>query len=131
MRVINPHAPSNRNQGLSGMFKAHERAKKRAYEQRVREVEHSSFTPLVLSANGGMGNEALTFYRRLASLLAEKWDSHYSTTLGWLRCRLSYSLLRSAIQAIRGARSTRGHAGLSHIAPINLIASEARLHTDH
>ena len=131
VRVINPHAPSNRNQGLSGMYKAHERAKKRAYEQRVREVEHSSFTPLVLSANGGMGNESLTFYRRLASLLAEKWDSHYSTTLGWLRCRLSYSLLRSAIQAIRGARSTRGHAGLSHIAPINLIASEARLHTDH
>ena len=30
VRVINPHAPSNRNQGLSGMYKAHERAKKRA-----------------------------------------------------------------------------------------------------
>ena len=131
VRILNPLAPSNRNQGLSGMYRTHERAKKRAYEQRIQEVEHSSFTPLVLSANGGMGNEALTFYRRLASLLAEKWDSHYSTTLGWLRCRLSYSLLRSAIQAIRGARSSRGHVATPNIAAVDLIASEARLHTDH
>ena len=130
MRILNPLAPSNRNQGLSGMYRVHERAKKRAYEQRVREVEHSSFTPLVLSATGGMGNEALAFYRRLASLLAEKHDSHYSTTLGWLRCRLSFSLLRSAIQAIRGARSSRGQVGTTHTAAIDLITSEAKLRLD-
>ena len=79
-----------------------------AYEQRVREVEHSSFIPLVLSASGGMGTEASIFYKRLATLLADKWDSHYSRTLCWLRCRLSFSLLRSSIQALRGARSSRG-----------------------
>ena len=105
--------------------------KKRVYEQRVREVEHSSFTPLVLSATGGMGSEATTFFKRLASLLAEKWDSHYSSTLCWLRCRLSFSLLRSAIQAIRGARSSRGHAGVPHITAIDLITSESRLHSDN
>ena len=77
---------------LAGMYRAHEREKKRAYEQRVQEVEHSSFTPLVLSATGGTGNEATTFFKCLASLLAEKWDSHYSSTLYWLRCRLSFSL---------------------------------------
>ena len=51
-----------------------ESLKKRAYEQRVREVEHSSFTPQVLSATGGMANEATIFYKRLASCLAMKWD---------------------------------------------------------
>ena len=44
------------------------------YEQRVREVEHASFTrtPLVLSATGGMANEATVFYKRLASCLTTK-----------------------------------------------------------
>ena len=48
--------------------------KKRAYEERIREVEHASFTALVLSANGGWGKEATSFYKRLASILSEKWD---------------------------------------------------------
>ena len=54
-------------------------ASKRAYEQRVREVEHGSFTPLVFSASGGMGNAAKIFYKRLASMIAEKSGSPYST----------------------------------------------------
>ena len=69
----------------------------------------------------GMGNEATTFFKLLASLLAEKWDSHYSSTLSWLRCRLSFSLLRSTIQTIRGERSSTGHAAAPHITAIDLI----------
>ncbi len=126
VRIVNPHAPSNRNQGLTAMFTKHEREKKRKYDQRIREVEHSTFTPLVLSVSGGMGNEATTFYKRLASLLAEKWDSPYSTTLNWLRCRLSFSLLRSSIQAIRGARSSQGQAA-RYPGAIDLVTSESRI----
>ncbi len=53
----------------------HERIKKNAYEQRVREVEHA---PIVLAATGGM-------HKRLASLLAAKWDNHLiiTTTPHW------------------------------------------------
>ena len=61
VRVFNPHAPSNRNTNLTSCYRKHERLKKNAYEQRVREVEHASFTPLVFSATGGLGNEAKTF----------------------------------------------------------------------
>ena len=99
----------------------------RAYEQRVRDVEHSTFTPIVLSATGGMAKQSTTFYKRLASRLAEKWEQTYCSTLYWLRVRLSFSLLRSAIQCIRGARSSRGHAVKS--SPIDLIRSEASLYT--
>ena len=129
VRVFNPHAPSNKNLSLPACYKKHEREKKRAYEQRVREVEHSSFTPLVLSATGGMGVEAENFYKRLASMLASKWDSPYSSTLCWLRCRLAFSLLRSAIQAIRGARSSQGHAMRSPSA-IDLVNAEANITDD-
>ncbi len=51
-------------------------------------IEHASFTPLVVSATGGLGNEAKTFYKRLASLLA---SNPYNKTMCWLRCRLSFS----------------------------------------
>ena len=87
-----------RFQAPAAVYRKHKLEKKWAYQQRVQEVEHSFFTPLVLSATGGMGNEATIFYKRLATLLTQKWDFPYSTTLCWLWCRLSYSLLRSSNQ---------------------------------
>ena len=72
VRVFNPHATSNRNQ-TSACYRKHERGKKRAYTQRILEVEHSFFTPLVFFLpTGGMGREATCFYKRLASMLAQK-----------------------------------------------------------
>ena len=106
VRVFNPHAPCYRNSSLAQCYRKNELEKKRAYEERVREVEHGSFSPLVFSAAGGMGSIASIVYKRLASLLAEKRGNSYSSTLHWLRCRLNFSLLRSAIMCIRGSRST-------------------------
>ncbi len=106
MRILEPTNIS------AACYRKHEAIKKRAYEQRVREVEHSSFTPLVLCTTGGLATEATTFYKRLSACLADKWEQSYSTTLAWLCCRLTFSLLRSAIQCIRAsARSSIiGHA---------------------
>ena len=126
VRVFNPHAPLNRNSTISSCYRKHELEKKCAYEQRLLEVEHSSFTPLVLSATGGMARQATILYKRLASLLADKWDQPYSSTLCWVRSRLAFSLLRSAIQCIRGARSSVGHA-IKSIPPIDLVYAEAQL----
>ncbi len=92
---------------LSSAYRKHERIKKRAYEQ-ISNMP-AQVTPLVVSATEGLGNEAKTFYKRLASLLASKWDNPYNKTMCWLRCRLSFSLLSSDM-SIRGARSSCGHA---------------------
>ena len=92
VRVFNPYAPSNR-QPLATCYRKHENIKKRAYEQRVREIEHSSFTPLVLSLTGGLGKAATVCYKRLASMLSSKHDQPYSSTIAWIRCALSFSLL--------------------------------------
>ena len=99
VRVFNPHAPTNANVPISSCYRNHERAKRRAYEQRVREVERASFTPLVMSATGGMASEATHFYKRLAARLACKWDQPYCLTMAWLRCTITFSLLRSAVSA--------------------------------
>ena len=125
VRVFNPHAPSNRNTSISNCYRKHEAEKRRTYEQRIREVEHSTFTPLVFSSTRGMAKQSTTFYKSLASLLADRWEQPYSSTLCWLRCRLSFSLLRSAIQCIRGARSSRGHA-VKSTPSIDLVNNEAQ-----
>ena len=49
-------------------------------------AESGSLNPLVLS---GMENEATTFSSYLPCF---SWEPHYSTTLGWQRGRLSFSL---------------------------------------
>ena len=127
VRIFNPHAPSNCNSQLSSTYRRHENTNKRAYEHRIREVEHASFTPLVFSASGGMAREATTFYKRLASLLSMKREQPYSSTMTWLGCLLSFSLLRSTIQSIRGARSSKGHPISNNSAPNDLISSDALL----
>ena len=72
LRVFNPYAPSNRNTSIEKCFKKHEQEEKRAYEQRILDVERASFMPIVFSASGGLSKEATTFYKRLASLLTDQ-----------------------------------------------------------
>ena len=105
IRVFHPNAPSYRQTPISSIYRRHEQEKKRAYGDRIRYVEAASFTPLVFSTTGGMGREATIFYSRLADLLSRKDNLPYSQFLSWMRCRLSFSLLRSAILAIRGSRT--------------------------
>ena len=58
---------------------------------------------------GELAHEATIFYKFLASLLSTKWGDSYVITLGWLSRCLSFSLLRSAITFISGARSSFRH----------------------
>ena len=71
------------------------------------EVEQAFFTPQIFSTTGGMGGEALTFYRRLADMLSRHSSTFYSGTLAWIRCTLSFSLFRSATMCIQGTRSIK------------------------
>ena len=84
VRVFNPFAQSYTNSTLSKCYKKHELEKKREYEERVREIEHGSFLPLVFTTAGGMSSIATTVYKRIASLIADKRQVPYSTTLFWL-----------------------------------------------
>ena len=43
------------------------------------EEKHVSFTPLCLSVDGLIGNEAKTYLKRLAEHLSENWQEPYST----------------------------------------------------
>ena len=82
-------------------------------------------TPLILSCNGGLGPQATTSYKCLASLLSTKWNQAYCLTIVWLRCRLAFSLLRSSVMCIRGARSHLGHYMSTTQPPLDLVSRKA------
>ena len=116
---------SNKSSSLSATYCRHEQEKRRAYEERVKEVEHGCFTPLVFSTVGGMGKAATVAYKRLAHFLSTRRDTPYPKMMGWLRCSLSFSLLKSSIMCIRGSRSRSGHRVSS--APADLVLGESRV----
>ena len=91
-------------------------------------VEHSSFVPAVFSTTGGMGKASSSLYKRIASLLSEKTGEAYSTTMAWIRCRLSFALLRSSIMCIRGARRLLGPAVDDGTGSAALVVAEAAIH---
>ena len=72
-----------------------------------------------------MGKAATTFYKRLVSFLSDKRDENYSHTLGWLRCRLSFALLRASIMCIRGAHSSMNRLILDSL--IDLQVADSRM----
>ena len=103
-----------------------EDAKKQEYGHQVRDIEHGVFTPLVFTSTGGMGHEATVFYRHLADLLATHWGQEYCQTINWLRCRLSFALLRCAILCICGRRSSAHHPALRP-QDLSVVLAESRL----
>ena len=116
VRVVHPFAPSYRNTHVATLLRTHESRKKREYGERIRDVERGSFTPLVLTTTGAMGKEADVFFKRLASLLSDARDEPYSVTINWIRCRLSFALLRSSILCIRGSRPRKADLDVHQIA---------------
>ena len=72
--MFNPNASSYRGSSLSSLYRRLEKEKRRKYEQRIRDVEMGCFTPLVFSTFGGMSTICNIFFKRLASLLADKKD---------------------------------------------------------
>ena len=99
------HDGNKSNSGdLDKMFQRHEAEKKRLYNARIIEVEKSTFTPLVFSTSGGMGKEAETFHKRIATLISNKRGTPYSETISHVRRKLRFSILRTTLAAIRGFR---------------------------
>ena len=90
---------------LENAFKANETAKKQEYGERIIQIEHGSFTPLVLSAYGGFGVETGRCVSNLISKVAEKRGLLRSYVANYIRTKLSFHLVRSQVLCIRGSRS--------------------------
>jgi hypothetical protein len=124
VRVFNPLAPSYFNQTLKATHKSNEAAKKREYGERVLQVEHGTFTPLVFSSLGGMSPECSHFYNHLADKISEKRGIPNSKARSWIRTKLSFCLLRSTHLCLRGSRTKRFEP--EHFASTNIPLAVTR-----
>ena len=127
VRVFNPHTPTNCNQTIAASYRRHENEKRRAYEKRVVEVEHGSFTPIIMSSTGGWGPSAMIMYKRLTSLIATKHAAPYSVTMRMIRCKIAFSLIDTTVMCLRGARSS-SHKPMKALdlidTPVDLVVNE-------
>ena len=104
VRIFDPMAPCHRELTLEAAHQRNEREKIRAYGERIQHVDQGSFTPLVFTTSSGNCPKAKRFYSKLAESLAAKKHQPRSHVVAWMRCRLSFSLLRSALLCLRGTR---------------------------
>ena len=124
VRVFSPFAHSNQGT-LNAVYRRQEQEKHRKYGQRVRELEHASFVPLVFTCTGGAGPAATTFLKRLADRISSTHQLSYNEAIVWLRTRLSFALLRSSLMCIRGSRPHRSRRVDLNAVPVAI--SETRM----
>ena len=85
---------------------------------------------LLYSPTVVVGPSAAVVFKRLASLHSVKLDLPYSRTLTFLRCKVTFFLLDSAIMCLGGVRSSfhrPAHDTSMQDQPLDLILSEAQL----
>ena len=119
IRVMHPNSPSYINKDIRQVYRTHEMEKKRTYNERAIEVEKGSFTPIVVSTFGGMGDEAEKFHKRLAQLISIKRNEQYSCVVNYIRTRMRFCLLKSVLTSIRGVR---GKNLSEKVAPISSLS---------
>lgn len=120
VRVFYPFAPSYGNQNLGSLMRSMEKIKKRKYNQRILDSENGTFTPLIFSSNGGISVETKSFYGRLSHLIADKHNLEYSTTSAWVKRKVAFSLLRTAVICIRGSRSRKYNVPFESVQDLNV-----------
>ena len=80
------------------------------------------------SSTGATGRISEAFLKRLASLLSDKRNATYSETMAWLRCRLSFALLRANVLCLRGTRGRERPAETTSCATVALAEAQVSWH---
>ena len=107
VRVCHRNAHSCRDLTPKQIYKKHENEKKGQYGKKVIEIEQGTFTPLVFTTTGGMADECVKYHSRLEELIANKKGESYSSAISWIRAKVYFAIVRSAILCLRGSRSRR------------------------
>ncbi|KAL1462001.1 hypothetical protein WDU94_013856 [Cyamophila willieti] len=95
IRVIDTDAPSYASRSVKSVISGAEEEKKRKYNTAC-EARHATFTPLVTSVDGVLGEQFQSFVNVLSERLAERWRRPIMAVLGWLRARIGVAVVRAA-----------------------------------
>ena len=106
VRVLDPNAQLHQSKTLRKCYEINEQEKKREYSSRILNVVQGTFTPIVISATGGMGREYLMFVKNLIQLISIKRKEELSLVTYGIRCKICFALLRSCLLCTRGSRKS-------------------------
>ena len=84
IRLTNVNAISQKHQTVENNLKKQEKEKKRAYNNRIMNLEHGTFTPLVFSLTGDEGPETSMFHKNIAQKYCGKNEGKYEKVLSLL-----------------------------------------------
>ena len=107
MRITNETCDSQQSSTIPSILRKHEMEKKRQYNQRVIEIEHGTFTPLVFTTSGAMGHECHKFHKSLAEKISQKKDEQYNDVIRYIRVNISFHVLKAVLLCVRGSRSLK------------------------
>ena len=127
VKVINPNSDSYTSDTTRRVFEKAEQQKMRAYSERILNVEHGSFVPLIVSITGGMGQQAKTNMKMLCNKISRKTNQNYNDVINLFRSRLSFLVRRLALLCIRGSRTLKFSDNIQSDADAQLICFSAGL----
>ena len=113
IRVFNANAQSNISRNIEETFIHHEREKSRQYSDRIVNVEHGSFTPIIFGTHGDYSQLTSRFIYHFAKLISQKRNICFSESKSWLNIKLSNLVVRLTILCIKGSKKnqTAQHGG--------------------
>ena len=100
VRVCHPNAESYADLTPQQIYSKNENEKNRKYAEWILQIEQGTFTQLIFITTGGMAPEYQMVHSRLAELIATKKAEEYSKTMNWLRVKISFPLIRSALDCL-------------------------------
>ena len=74
-KIISPYARSYLSKNHKQLYHEAEQSKNREYKDRINQVEHADFTPLVFTTAGGMAPQSQIFLKRITKQVSEKKDA--------------------------------------------------------
>ena len=102
--ITNADADSQKERTVAAILRSKETSKKSQYNQRIMDVDHGTFTPLVLTIKGVMGHECEKFIKTLAEKLAKKKGERYEEIMRYIRIKVSFLVMKAALLCLRGTR---------------------------
>ena len=75
---MSPYAGNYANLKPAALFRKGEADKNREYRQRILQVEHGNFTPLVFTCAGGIAPQSQMVMKRIAEKISEKQKVPFS-----------------------------------------------------
>jgi len=101
--------------------------KERNKEPMSNVIERSSMAPSLHLFSALLGEWEMLQQPLVASMIATKQEPPYSAVTGWLRCRITVSLIWSAITCLRGSRSSKHNVPCGQPGSVNLVLHEGRV----